>query len=294
MKNKKILALLFAIICSPAIFSQRALRGVLVKDDFVQNGALLRRYTEDGSEITVRHFDLNIQINKNLLHGFKVFKKNLLTYESEDYSKGIRPQMIVPGNTVHITELWIVNDYAIWLKIDSPYNGFITPVKYVSSYIAEINPYEKADFLEDWPEWTTLDQTILSPNGKIYHTLAVKDSYWEVRYIYGADVYESPGFSSGKIAWLPEICIGDELFGEKGIETTAITIEKDECPYSNCPYSDSHWEHWRKISYRGIVGWVFGSDLSHETDRGTPGSYSELLPESYVYSLLNPESELAF
>lgn len=293
MKNKKLLALLFAIICSPAIFSQRSLRGLLIKDDFVPNGALIRKYTEGWNRITVRHFDLNIPIEEYPSKRFDVSPVYPINYNSKNYTEDFWPQKVVPGDTVHIKELWIVNDI-IWLRIDSPYKGFIKPVKYVSSYIAEINPYEKADFLEDWPEWTTLDQTILSPNGKIYHTLAVKDSYWEVRYIYGADVYESPGFSSGKIAWLPEICIGDELFGEKGIETTAITIEKDECPYSNCPYSDSHWEHWRKISYRGIVGWVFGSDLSHETDRGTPGSYSELLPESYVYSLLNPESELAF
>lgn len=286
MKNKKLLALLFAIICSPAIFSQRSLRGLLIKDDFVPNGALIKKYTED--RITVRHFDLSIPIEEYSSKRFYVSPVFPLNYNSQDYTEIFWSQKVVPGDTVHIKELWIVND-TIWLRIDSPYKGFIKARQRISSDVAR-----KVDFLDDYPEWTTLDQTILSPNGKIYHTLAVKDSYWEVRYIYGADVYESPGFSSEKIARLPEICIGDELFGEKGIETTAITIEKDECPYSNCHRYAPHMKHWWKIKYRGIVGWVFGSDLSHEADRCTPGSYSELLPESYAYSLLNPESELAF
>lgn len=292
MKNKKLLALLFAIICSPAIFSQRSLRGLLIKDDFVPNGALIRKYTEGWNRITVRHFDLNIPIEEYPSKRFDVSPVYPINYNSKNYTEDFWPQKVVPGDTVHIKELWIVNDI-IWLRIDSPYKGFIKPSRRISSYVTNIDSYEKADFLDDYPEWTTLDQTILSPNGKIYHTLAVKDSYWEVRYIYGADVYESPGFSSGKIAWLPEIGIGDELFGEKGIETTAITIEKDECPYSNCHRYAPHMKHWWKIKYKGIVGWVFGSDLSHD-DRCSPGSYSELLPESYAYSLLNPESELAF
>lgn len=288
MKNKKLLALLFAIICSPAIFSQRSLRGLLIKDDFVPNGALIKK--DHWREATVRHFDLNIPIEKYSSQRFYVSP----VLPSKDSIELSWPQTVVPGDTVHIKELWIING-TIWLKIDSPYRGYIKPKQHTSSDVANIDSYKKADFFADRPEWTTLDQTILSPNGKIYHTLAVKDSYWEIRYIYGADVYESPGFSSEKIAKLLEICIwDDELFGEKGIETTAITIEKDECPYSNCHRYAPHMKHWYKIKYRGIIGWVFGSDLSHESDRCSPGSYSELLPESYVYSLLNPESELAF
>lgn len=291
MKNKKLLALLFAIICSPAIFSQRSLRGLLIKDDFVPNGALIKK--DYWRETTVRHFDMDIPIEKYSSQRFRVSPVISLNYKSEDYTEEILwPHEVVPGDTVHIKELWIVNG-TIWLRIDSPYKGFIKLKQHTSSDVANIDSYKKSDFFDDKPEWTTLDQTILSPNGKIYHTLAVKDSYWETSSIYGADVYESPGFSSEKIAKLPEIYIGNELFGEKGIETIAITIEKDECPYLNCPYSALHWEHWRKIKYRGIVGWVFGYDISQET-RCCPGSYSELLPESYVYSLLNPESELAF
>lgn len=203
MKNKKLLALLFAIICSPAIFSQRALQGLLIKDDFVPNGALIKKYTEDWKRITVRHFDMNIPIEEYSSQGFRVFKESPINnYNSEAYSQGIQPQMVVPGDTVHIKEFWIVN-VTIWLKIDSPYKGFIKPNQRINYYVENID--EKADFFEDEPEWTMLDQTILSPNGKVYHTLAVKDSYWEIRSIYGADVYESPGFSSEKIAWLPDI-----------------------------------------------------------------------------------------
>lgn len=196
----------------------------------IYNGYLLKEEKIENQAYISRHHEQTIKIGYSASDFNKIVYKNFIS--EEEIGK------IEKGDTIHITEIIIVDDKKTFLKINTDtIQGYI---------LLSNNKYD----LYDNGNW--LPQETLKSGEKVYHTLKNSQFF---------NVYENlrirdvPGLDGTKIGLI-------EGAGKSSVivKTMAVTEEKDTI--------DGKTERWAKIEYNGIVGWVFGGYLSYE--RGGP------------------------